>query len=155
MFSLKFGPTNIIVLCDRKAVHALLDKKGAIYSDRPPSYVGGLLTQGDHIALEQMDPVWREKRKVISHNFSPKNLDEKHFVVQEAEYVDFSRTPPAILTTLCRAAVLLNDLLGNPGGFFNHVRRYTASSASVLAFGHRGPTFDSFWGHVRSPMSRL
>jgi hypothetical protein len=45
------------------------------------------LTQGDHIALEQMDPIWREKRKVISHNFSPKNLDEKHFQVQEAEYV--------------------------------------------------------------------
>ncbi|KAL2847563.1 cytochrome P450 [Aspergillus pseudoustus] len=131
VFSLKFGPTNIIVLCDRKAVHALLDKKGAIYSDRPPSYVGRLLTHGDHIALEQMDPIWREKRKVISHNFSPKNLDEKHFIVQEAE-----------------ATVLLNDLLNNPGGFFNHVRRYTASSASVLAFGHRGPTFDSFWGHV-------
>ncbi|KAJ5982934.1 hypothetical protein N7481_005033 [Penicillium waksmanii] len=131
VFSLKFGPTNIIVLCDRKAIHALLDKKGAIYSDRPPSYVGHLLTQGDHIALEQMDPIWREKRKVISHNFSPKNLDEKHFLVQEAE-----------------ATVLLNDLMNTPDGFFNHVRRYTASSASVLAFGHRGSTFDSFWGHV-------
>lgn len=92
VFSLKFGPTNIIVLCDRKAIHALLDKKGAIYSDRPPSYVGKLLTQGDHIALEQMDPVWREKRKVISHNFSPKNLDEKHFFVQEAEYGFVSTT---------------------------------------------------------------
>lgn len=48
--------------------------------------MGKLLTQGDHIALEQMDSVWREKRKVISHNFSPKHLDEKHFLVQEAEY---------------------------------------------------------------------
>jgi cytochrome P450 len=86
VYSLKFGPTNIIVLCERKAIHDLLDKKGAIYSDRPRSYVGKLLTQGDHIALEQMDPIWREKRKVISHNFSPKNLDEKHFLVQEAEY---------------------------------------------------------------------
>lgn len=75
------------MLCDRKAIHALLDKKGAIYSDRPASYVGTLLTRGDHIALEQMSPIWREKRKVISHNFSPRNLDEKHFVVQEAEYV--------------------------------------------------------------------
>ncbi|KAF2774012.1 putative cytochrome P450 oxidoreductase [Teratosphaeria nubilosa] len=131
VFSLKFGPTNIIVLCDRKAIHALLDKKGSIYSDRPESYVGKLLTQGDHIALEQMSPLWREKRKVIAHNFSPKNLDEKHFKVQEAE-----------------ATVLLNDLLKTPTDFFNHVRRYTASSATVLAFGHRGPSFDSFWGHV-------
>lgn len=83
---MKFGTSNVIVITDKKAVHDLLDKKGAIYSDRPPSYVGKLLTQGDHIALEQMDAVWREKRKVISHNFSPKNLDEKHFLVQEAEY---------------------------------------------------------------------
>ncbi|KAK7206979.1 putative cytochrome P450 oxidoreductase [Myxozyma melibiosi] len=130
IYSLMFGSSSVIVLTDRKAIHELLDKKGAIYSDRPPSYVGGLLTQGDHIALEQMDPVWREKRRVISHNFSPKNLDEKHFKVQEAE-----------------AAVLMNDLLTQPDNFFNSVRRYTASVASALAFGHRGPTFDSFWGH--------
>ncbi|KAK6064903.1 cytochrome P450 2D18 [Seiridium cupressi] len=103
VFSLKFGPSNIIVLCDRKAIHSLLDRKGAIYSDRPASYVGKLVTQGDHIALEQMDATWREKRKVISHNFSPKNLDEKHSLVQEAE-----------------ATVLLNDLLNTPDTFFNH-----------------------------------
>ncbi|KAI8265271.1 Cytochrome P450 monooxygenase yanC [Colletotrichum sp. SAR11_239] len=33
-----------------------------------------------------MDSTWRDKRKVISHNFSPKRLDEQHFRVQEAEY---------------------------------------------------------------------
>jgi len=49
--------------------------------------VGHLLTKGDHLAIAQMDPAWREKRKVIAHNFSPKQLDEKHFKVQEAEYV--------------------------------------------------------------------
>ncbi|KAI9836035.1 MAG: hypothetical protein M1819_001646 [Sarea resinae] len=130
IFSLKFGPTDVIVLCDRKAVHHLLDKKGAIYSDRPYTYVGRLLTQGDHIAIEQMDPIWREKRKVIAHNFSPKVLDEQHFKIQEAE-----------------ATVLMNDLLDSPDKFFNHIRRYTASVASVIAFGHRGPTFESFWGH--------
>jgi hypothetical protein len=34
-----------------------------------------------------MEPAWREKRKLIAHNFSPKSLDERHFKVQEAEYV--------------------------------------------------------------------
>lgn len=29
---------------------------------------------------------WREKRKIISHYLSPKQLDEKHYKVQEAEY---------------------------------------------------------------------
>lgn len=42
----------------------------------------------------------------------------------------------------------MNDLLNDPEGFFDHVRRYTSSVASALAFGHRGPTFDSFWGHA-------
>lgn len=75
------------MLCDREAIHELLDKKGNIYSDRPNTYVGNLLTKGDHIAIHQMDAMWREKRKVIAHNFSPKALDEKHFRIQEAEYV--------------------------------------------------------------------
>jgi hypothetical protein len=34
-----------------------------------------------------MDAMWREKRKVIAHNFSPKALDEKHYRIQEAEFV--------------------------------------------------------------------
>lgn len=129
----------MIVLCDRKAIHALLDKKGNIYSDRPHTYVGDLVTGGDMIALHQMDNLWREKRKVVAHNFSPKQLDEKHFKVQEAE-----------------AAMLMSDLLIDPKGFYNHVRRYTASVASVLVFGHRGPTFESFWAHgVYDVMSKV
>jgi len=131
VFSLKFGPSNIVVLCDREAIHELLDKKGSIYSDRPKTYVGDLLTRGDHIAISQADGLWREKRKVIAHNFSPKMLDEKHYRVQEAEGI-----------------VLMNDLLRNPDGFFNHIRRYTASVAATLVFGQRGATFKSFWAHA-------
>ncbi|GME29194.1 putative cytochrome P450 oxidoreductase [Neofusicoccum parvum] len=131
IFTLKFGPANVVVLCDREAIHKLLVEKGNIYSDRPPSYVGNLLTKGDHVALHQMTPEWREKRKVISHNFSPMQLDQKHFRVQEAE-----------------ATVLMNDLLESPEGFFNHIRRYTASVITSLTYGQRAPTFDSFWAYV-------
>lgn len=42
----------------------------------------------------------------------------------------------------------MNDLLVGPDGFFNHIRRYTASVAAAIVFGHRGPTFESFWAHV-------
>jgi cytochrome P450 len=129
----------MIVLCDRKAIHELLDKRGNIYSDRPHTYVGDLLTQGDMIALHQMDNLWREKRKVVAHNFSPKQLDEKHFKVQEAE-----------------ATMLMADMLNDPKDFYNHIRRYTASVASILVFGSRGPTFDSFWAHgVYDVMSKV
>jgi cytochrome P450 len=87
VYSLKFGPSTVVVLCDRKAIHSLLDKKGAIYSDRPPLYIGDMLTKGDHMALTTANAVWREKRKIVTHNFSPKMLDEKHFRIQEAELV--------------------------------------------------------------------
>ncbi|KAL4810336.1 cytochrome P450 [Aspergillus unguis] len=130
VFSLKVGPANVIVLCDRKAIHKLLVEKGNIYSDRPESYVGWLLTKGDHVALQQMTPEWRERRKIISHAFSPKNLDEKHFRVQEAE-----------------ATVLMTNLLSQPEDFYNQIKRYTASVASSLTYGFRGATYDSFWAH--------
>jgi hypothetical protein len=104
VFSLKFGPTNVIVLCDRKAVHDLVDKKGLNYADRPHSYVGHLITQGDHMVLSSNDPITREKRKVATHNLAvsespidlihstnevmkPRVLDDKLIHIQEAEYV--------------------------------------------------------------------
>ena len=42
----------------------------------------------------------------------------------------------------------MNDLLDNPRGFYDHVKRYNASVASILTYGQRGPTFDSFWAHA-------
>ncbi|EXF82196.1 cytochrome P450 2D18 [Colletotrichum fioriniae PJ7] len=135
IFSLKVGPSSIIVLCDREAIHKLLVEKGSVYSDRPPSYVGRLLTHGDHLALEQMDTTWRSKRKVVSHNFSPKKLDEQHFRVQEAE-----------------ATVLMTRLLDKPEGFFNEIRRYTASVVTSITYGFRAPDMNSFWGHWTASM---
>lgn len=42
----------------------------------------------------------------------------------------------------------MNDLLNHPEGFFDNIRRYTASVATTLVYGQRGATFDSFWAHV-------
>ncbi|TVY56444.1 Cytochrome P450 monooxygenase patI [Lachnellula cervina] len=128
VFSLKLGSANIVVLCDRKAIHKLLVEKGANFSDRPESYVGHLLTQGDHVALQQMDTTWREKRKVISHTFSPKQLDENHYKVQEAE-----------------STVLMANLLETPEDFYDQIKRYTASVAASITYGQRGATPDNFW----------
>ena len=74
VFSLKIGPSNTVVLCDRKAIHQLLVEKGSIYSDRPPSYVGKLLTQGDHLALDQIQ--YREEcRREPDHPMSASRTD--------------------------------------------------------------------------------
>lgn len=38
-----------------------------------------------NVFVSSLNNTWKEKRKVISHNFSPAQLDKKHFRVQEAE----------------------------------------------------------------------
>lgn len=85
IYSLKIGSGNIIVICDRKAVHELLANKGSIYSDRPANVVPLFITRGDHMTMECQSTTWREKRTVVTKNLGPKSLDEKHFRVQEAE----------------------------------------------------------------------
>ncbi|KAH9235592.1 hypothetical protein K456DRAFT_1833555 [Colletotrichum gloeosporioides 23] len=87
VFSLKVGPSSIIVLSDREAIHKLL------------------------------------------------RLDEQHFRVQEAD-----------------ATVLMTNLLDSPDGFYNHIRRYTASVVTSITYGFRAATFESFWGHWTASM---
>lgn len=71
----------MIVLYDRKAIHDLLDKKSAIYSDRPPNYVADLVTNGDSIAFMNYDnPAWRAQRKISSHNLSVWSPEHLHIV---------------------------------------------------------------------------
>src|SRR5579862_1484353 len=125
VFSLTVGSSNIIVLCDRKAVKELVDKKAAVYSDRPYDYVGQLLTQGDHMGLLQMDKDWREMRKQIAHHFSPQQCDTTHQQLAEAE-----------------ARALMADLLESPQYFRQHIRRTTSSIGSAITYGRRGPTIN-------------
>ncbi|KAK9378457.1 putative cytochrome P450 oxidoreductase [Kockiozyma suomiensis] len=125
IFSLTVGPTKIVVLCDRQAVRELIDAKSTIYSDRPSDYVGGLLTGGDHTLLDDYNAVWREKRKQMARWISPRVIDEKHAPMQEAE-------------TRC----LLVGLLDDPDHFAEHIKRTTASVASIITYGQRAPTID-------------
>jgi hypothetical protein len=39
----------------------------------------------DNVFVSSLNDTWKQKRKVLSHNFSPTQLDKKHFKVQEAE----------------------------------------------------------------------
>lgn len=76
----------MIVLADRKAVHKLLIEKGSLHSSRPPLYaINNLIVKNANISNHVDDKEWREKRKIISHYLSPKQLDERHYKVQEAE----------------------------------------------------------------------
>jgi hypothetical protein len=77
------------VLNSRKAVHDLVDKKSAIYLDRPLDYNIEVALGGENLAFMHADSLWRAQRKIASQNLAPKLLDEKVVVIQEAEYVYF------------------------------------------------------------------
>lgn len=70
VFSLKMGSSTMIVLYDRKAVHDLVDKKGVIYSERPKNAVAEIVTHGDSFAFMDNTPLYRQERKLASHNLS-------------------------------------------------------------------------------------
>lgn len=46
----------------------------------------------------------------------------------------------------------MTDLLDDPIGFYEHIKRYTASVATTVVYGYRASTADSFWGRVCSIM---
>ncbi|EOD47128.1 putative cytochrome p450 protein [Neofusicoccum parvum UCRNP2] len=54
-----------------------------------------------------------------------------------------AKLPP----TTCRMAILLHDLLRTPDKFFDHIKRSTGSVANIIIWGHRGATYESFWGY--------
>ncbi|OAG03879.1 cytochrome P450 oxidoreductase-like protein [Paraphaeosphaeria sporulosa] len=132
IYSLKIGAGTLIMLNDKRTVHDLLDKRSAIYSERPKDQQM-MTALAENFAFWDANPAWRASRKIAAHFVSPKNLDETVMAVQEAE-----------------ASQLMHDLLNTPEDFFNHVKRVTASVASIVIFGFRAPTPDSFWATVSS-----
>lgn len=85
IMSLKLGSVTVIAIQDREAIRDLWEKRSHIYSDRPPSYVARLLTQNHHAAFQSMNDEWRDRRKLMSHYFSPQQCDTKHADYQNAE----------------------------------------------------------------------
>lgn len=85
VFSLKIGASTLIVLNDRRAVHDLIDKRSAIYSDRPLDKHTEEVFRSENFSFLDATPRWRAQRKVASQNLSPKAFDDKVASIQEAE----------------------------------------------------------------------
>ncbi|KAH7135157.1 cytochrome P450 2D18 [Dendryphion nanum] len=128
VFSLKIGGGNMIVLSDPRAVHDLMNKKSAIYSDKPIDHQMLLCLQDENIAFMPSTQLWRAERKIASQSFSPKALDERLSPISEAEI-----------------SQLMADLLNTPENFRDHIKRATASAVSIATFGFRAPTMDNFF----------
>ena len=113
----------MIVLTDRRIVRALLDGKGAVYSDRPDSYVlQELITGGNHLLVMKYGSKWRRMRKLFRQEFQESRSDERHLPVVEAE-----------------GCQMVRDFLLRPEDMMVHPKRYTNSilmSQGKLMTGH-------------------
>ncbi|KPM46512.1 hypothetical protein AK830_g173 [Neonectria ditissima] len=125
IISLKLGGDTLIVIKDREAIRDLWEKKALIYSDRSHGYVAGLLTQQHHAAFQSMGPAWRDRRKLISHYYSPQQCDTVHAEYQNAE-----------------ALALAKSLLDDPDNFYNLIKRFAAAITGALTYGKRPKKFE-------------
>lgn len=96
-------------------VKELLDKKSSLYSDRPVSHVGDLITQGDHLLLMQYGDDWRQTRKLIHQYFMESICEKQHIHIQNAE-----------------ATQLMRDFLVMPEKHMEHPKRYSNSITNSL-----------------------
>lgn len=110
-----------------KSSGRLFDKRGALYSSRPENYVGGKLICPNeiHILLAQYGPRWRTLRKSVQGLLNVSAVDALH-PIQTAEATQ----------TMCQ-------LLDDPAGYYDHIRRYSTAVILASVFGQRGESFQS------------
>ena len=124
---LKFGPANVVVLSNYKDVQELLEKRSAIYSSRPPNYIANsLICPNDtHILFSPYGPGWKAQRKAVQALFVPREISSM-LPLQNAE-----------------ATQTVYDLLCDPAGYYEHIKRFSTAIILASVFGQRGETFHS------------
>jgi cytochrome P450 len=131
IFSLKLGPSLAAVITDRRLVRDMLDRKSAIYSARPHSYVShDIITSGDHLLIMHYGDLWRKFRRVLHPFFMESAVDKSHLALVDAEQV-----------------AMLKDFLDKPGEHMVHTKRTSNSIIMSLVVGARTP--DATTPHMR------
>lgn len=125
VFYTKVGGADYIWLSSPKAVKQLMDKKSSIYSSRPPQPLAqDVASAGRRQLFMAYGPRYRTVRK-ISHALLNITVSTGYQPVQDLE-----------------SKQLMYDLLNDPGHFYDHNRRYSASVIITITYGHRIPSWD-------------
>lgn len=105
----------------------LFDKRGALYSSRPYNFIGNELIcpNETHILLVPYGQGWRVLRKAVQALLNVKAVDNVS-PIQNAE---------AIQTVY--------QLVKDPTGYYNHIRRYSTAVILSSVYGQRGADFHS------------
>ncbi|OTB10567.1 hypothetical protein K445DRAFT_308698 [Daldinia sp. EC12] len=125
IYSLMLGNKVMIVLNSDQAIKDLVDKRGAIYSSRPESYIGqDILSGGLRVLFMPNHGVWKMARKFVHRILS---------VAAARTYVPYQ--------DLENKAMLMG-FLESPTDFADHIRRYTTSLTTQMTFGFRTTTIE-------------
>lgn len=144
---MKIGSQNIVILNSYKHVKAsvqdpdtlptvqrstdirarLFDQRGSIYSSRPNTYIANELVCPNeiHLLLLHYGPEWRKQRKILQSILNVTVVD-KLLPLQEAE-----------------ATQTMFQLIQDPQGYYDHIRRYTTAVILASVYGQRAASFDS------------
>ncbi|SPJ78457.1 related to O-methylsterigmatocystin oxidoreductase [Fusarium torulosum] len=126
IIGLKIGSQNFVVLNSYKHVKALYDERGAIYSSRANTFLANEIVCPNeiHILLMQYGKEWRKQRKILQSLLSVSVVD-KLLPLQEAETTQ-----------------TMFQLLQDPEGYYDHIRRYTTAVILASVYGQRGSSFN-------------
>ncbi|KAJ1308478.1 hypothetical protein OPQ81_004182 [Rhizoctonia solani] len=112
----------IVIGGDGSLFRNLLDKRGAIYSNRPLQLATEIAGGGDALLFQQDTNKWRLARKQIIQHYAPSVVKTEYVALQEAESIQ-----------------LLHDFLHDPQNFMQHPMRFTTSVVTCLTDGGAHP----------------
>ncbi|KDQ58239.1 hypothetical protein JAAARDRAFT_261088 [Jaapia argillacea MUCL 33604] len=122
-----FG-TRIVVLNSARVAIDLLEKRGAIYSNRDQNNMRKEVAGGKWTLFSQMNYTdeFRQHRKIVNSAFNP-TASRAYYSCQEKE-----------------AHALLPRLLNDPVNYRKHMRRATGSIILTVTYGHEVTTDDDY-----------
>ncbi|KAH8805193.1 cytochrome P450 [Xylogone sp. PMI_703] len=119
LMHLRVGLQDYIYISDPQIARDLFDKRSNIYSDRPPSVVGSILSHNMRSVLISYSPEWRRLRKLFSSVLNSTRCDGYN-KIEERE-----------------AIIALHDIQTNPELFAQHIHRFSLSVVRSISYGQR------------------
>ncbi|THH17464.1 hypothetical protein EW146_g3349 [Bondarzewia mesenterica] len=121
IYSLMMGSQPTIVISNARIAKDLIDKKSGSASDRPPTHMVNVVTDGKYLTFARYSPDWRRARSMLQKMLT-KEACAQHLPILQAE-----------------ATQLMYDFLADPERFFEHTARYSYSLATSVLSGTRAP----------------
>ncbi|EJD46785.1 cytochrome P450 [Auricularia subglabra TFB-10046 SS5] len=121
LIQLKVLDKTVVVINDVRTAVDLLDKRGALYSDRPKLYMAPRAGWDFHLAFMSPEEPWRLRRQLVHQKFSLKATATMHGMLRR--------------TTL----ELARHILHTPERFREHIRRRVSSVYGIRVADENDP----------------